>query len=73
MGYIGINIGINLSMNHAKLMRGIGIVPQGKIELNQTTRAPKRCSKDKIGANLVQRRASVAKFSPPPQVIRTSN
>jgi hypothetical protein len=64
----GINIGINLSMNHAKLIRGIGIVPQGKIDLNQTNVAPKWCLKDKVRANLVQRRASVAKFSRPPQV-----
>jgi hypothetical protein len=41
-------------MNHAKLTRGVGIVPQGNFDLNRTVFAPNQCAKDKISANIVQ-------------------
>jgi hypothetical protein len=46
-------------MNHAKLMRGVGIVPQGKIDLNWPANAPKKCAKHKISTLLVQCTAGV--------------
>jgi hypothetical protein len=50
----GTNIGIYLSMNHAKPMRGVGIVPQGKFDLNTSVDAPNWCISHKISMIIVQ-------------------